>query len=180
MPSAHDAPGDAPPADDPRSPATRPARAPDNPELETLTFHPRPEADGLVARLDDGLLVAPHPADADRITPGEAWACTLTRGPAGSTVARLVARVEPAPRASHDASQADAPTQGADGAGRAAGDEAPSHGPGATPGPGRLHPDERDQLERRRQELRQREEMLEAQLQEVRQRLLDLDEMLGR
>jgi hypothetical protein len=161
----------------------RPARTPSNPELETLTFHPRPDADGLVARLGTGALVPPHPSDADRVTPGEAWACTLAEGPGGDTVARLVARVEPAPRGTPESDADPDPSRPSE---PGAGGEAPSHPSSrsssaahAGPGPGDLRPDEREQLERRREELRQREEMLEAQLEEIRERLLDLDEMLG-
>lgn len=173
------------------SPTIRPTasrRSRSRPELETLTFHPRPDADGLVARLGTGTLVPPHPADADRVTPGEAWACTLATGPGGGTVARLVARVEPAgdgtptDERDPDASPASA---GPDDPG--AGGEAPSHPPTSpsptkSPGTGgapRLGPEQRERLERRRRELIQREEMLEAQLEEVRQRILDVDEMLG-
>lgn len=170
---------------------TRP-RSPSRPELETLTFHPRPDADGLVARLGTGTLVPPHPADAERVTPGEAWACTLAEGPGGGIVARLVARVEPARDGTPDAetephpSARDPPEDAPDASEGDAGGEA-SHPPRtASPpsaegagGTSRLGPDQRERLERRRRELVQREEMLEAQLEEVRQRILDVDEMLG-
>lgn len=159
-----------------RPPSTQRRR----PEVETLAFHPRPDADGgLVARLDNGVLVPPHPADADRVTPGEAWTCTLAEGPDGDTVARLVARVEPAPppldEEAGDSGDSDADGAGPDTRGALASSSRSRHRDPAGPD---LHPGEREQLERRRQELRQRAELLLAQLEEVHDRLGDVEDAL--
>lgn len=154
---------------------THPSRATQRrrPEVETLAFHPRPTSDGgLVARLDNGVLVPPHPADADRVTPGEAWTCTLAEGPDGDTVARLVARIEPAPPPlDEEAGDGDAEVRGAPAS-------PSSRARHRDPGGPDLHPGEREQLERRRQELRQRAELLLAQLEEVHDRLGDVEDAL--